>query len=238
MGKGEYMRLRKICLTLLLACGCVCFDASAQDKENPELTKTLAKMDAVSANFKSFTARFVKKHYIALLKEYETPETGEFSHALDKNKDVMIRHETLSPINRIVTIKDGSAVIYTPVAKQAEIRNLGKYKNYVGYLTIGFGQSSAKLREQFVITYEGTEAINGVPCSILTLVPKDAKIASSITSITIWFKQSTGAPTQYKFLDPTGDFQLETFSEEKLNTSIPAGRFEQKFPSGTNVVKY
>jgi outer membrane lipoprotein-sorting protein len=213
------------------------FDTLAQNKENPELIKTLAQMDAVSAKFNSFEAKFTQKQYVALLKEFQTPETGIFYYALDKNREAQIRHEILTPGVLITTIKGGTATRYQPAAKQAFIRNLGDRKDLVAYLATGLGQSSDKLREQFEISYDGTDAVGGEPCSILTLAPKDKNIAASVKSITIWIKKSTGTPAQYKFLEPTNNYLLETFSGEILNGKIPADRFEQKLPAGTEIIR-
>jgi len=233
------MLLRKmpVFAALLLMMLSFRLDSPAQDKENPELAKTLARMDAVSEKFSSFEAKFIQKNYVALLKEFETPETGEFYYALDKNRDVQLRHEILKPGVRIFTIKGDSATIYQPAIKQAQIYNLGARKNLVEYLATGLGQSSAKLREQFEISYDGTEDVGDAPCSVLTFVPKDKSVASSLKSITIWFKQSTGTPAQYKFLEPTKNYMLETFSDEKLNGKIPADKFEQKLPGGTEIMR-
>ena len=233
------MLLRKIPVFAALLLMMLFFqpDSPAQEKENPELAKTLSRIDAVSEKFSSFEAKFTQKNYIALLKEFETPETGEFYYAIDKNNDVQLRHEILKPGVRIFTIKGDAATIYQPATKQAQIYNLGARKNLVEYLATGLGQSSAKLREQFEINYDGTEDVGGNPCSVLTLIPKDKSVASSLKSITIWFKQSTGTPAQYKFLEPTNNYMLETFSDEKLNGKIPADKFEQKLPNGTEIIR-
>ena len=111
-------------------------------------------------------------------------------------------------------------------------------KNLVEYLATGMGQSASKLREQFQITYQGAEAIQGTPCSVLVFVPRNPSAAASIKSITIWFKKLSGIPAQYKFLEPTGDFLLETFSEDKLNEKIPDSKFEQKFSRDVEVLKF
>jgi len=208
-----------------------------QNEENPALEKTLARMDAASAKFSSFEAKFTQKRYLALLKEYETPETGDFYFTKDKNSAVQLRLETRTPGVRIQTINGDSAVVYQPAIKQAQIYNLGNRKNLVEYLATGLGQSSGRLKEQFEINYAGAETVNDAPCSILELVPKDKSAAATVRSITIWFKDSTGTPTQYKFVEPTRDYMIVTFSEEKLNGKIPTNRFEQNLPGGTEILR-
>jgi len=223
--------------TLLLTILSTVFNLRAQDKENQELSKTLAIMDAASEKFSSFEAKLTQKEYVALLKRFEPAETGEFYYVMDKNRAVQLRREILAPGVNITTIKGDSATIYQPATKQAKIYNLGNRGNLVEYLATGLGQSSAGLREQFEIGYDGTEDINGETCSILTLVPKDKSAAASVKSITVWIKNSTGTPAQYKFLEPTNNYILQTFSGEKLNGKIPAEKFEQKLPNGTEILR-
>lgn len=210
---------------------------AVQDKEDPELTKVLSKIDEVSKSFRSFSAKLTQKKYTAVLEEFDTPETGEFCYAFDKDKSVMMRHEVQSPGKRILTIKGDSAVLYQPTVNQAQIYNLGKRKNLVEYLATGLGQSSAKLKEKFYIAYQGIDSISGNSCSVLVFNPKDPKIAASVKSITIWFKKSTGTPAQYKIQEPSGDYLLETFREEKLNGKISDSKFSQKLPGRVEIIR-
>jgi outer membrane lipoprotein-sorting protein len=234
------MQILRVCLCVVLSIAAF-FPGTGkafQSKEDPEIQKTLNKVDEAAGNFRSFTAKFVQKRYLALLKEYETPESGEFYYALARDKSVRMRHEIAAPVQRITTISGASAVVYEPKTKEATEYLLGKRKNLVEYLATGMGQSASKLREQFYITYQGTEAIQGTPCSVLVFVPRNQSAAASVKSITIWFKKLSGIPAQYKFLEPTGDFMLETFSEERLNAKIPDSKFEQKFSRDVEVQKF
>jgi outer membrane lipoprotein-sorting protein len=234
------MKILKVCLYVVLLITAVFFGTgnAFQSKEDPEIQKTLNKIDEVSKDFRSFKARFIRKHYMAILKEYDPPESGEFYYAFAKDKSVLMRHEILTPFKQVTTIKGASAVVYNPVSKEAKVYNLGKKKNLAEYLATGLGQSSSKLREQFHITYQGVEAIQGASCSVLLLAPKSPDAAASVKSITIWFKKSSGSPAQYKFLEPTGDYTMETFSEDKLNEKIPESKFEQKFSRNVDVLKF
>jgi outer membrane lipoprotein-sorting protein len=110
-------------------------------------------------------------------------------------------------------------------------------QNIVEYLALGIGQNSTKLREKFKISYVGSESINKTACSVLSFVPKDPKTAARLESITIWLKAADGTPAQYKFQEPTKDYLLLNFFEEKLNTRIPSSKFEQKLPAGVEIQK-
>jgi outer membrane lipoprotein-sorting protein len=206
------------------------FGFTPQGKDEIELRRTLKQMDVAGKTFKSFVARFSQKKYTAVLKEFDTPETGEFYYTRAKDGSALVRQDTTSPGRRILTVKGDEAINYQPEIKQAQIVNLGNHKNIAEYLAIGIGQSPEKLEKDFYLSHQGSESINGEPCSILQLKPKSPKVASYFSLITLWVKKSNGILLQNKFSEPSGNYTLVTFSDEKLNVKIPDSKFEQKLP--------
>ena len=232
------LRCRNAAAWLLLVLAIAPCASGLQVKRDSELQQTLQLMDAVRKTFRCFTARFSQTKYTAILKEFDTPDKGEFFYSRAKNGSVLLRQEATSPGKKILTVKDDQAIFYQPDIKQAQITNLGKYKNLAEYLAIGIGQSPAKLEESFNISYQGSESVNGAPCSILVLKPKSASVAARFSSITLWVKKSNGLPIQNKFLEPSGDYVLLTFLDEKLNVKIPESKYEQKLPSGVDIQRF
>jgi outer membrane lipoprotein-sorting protein len=231
---------RVVCLwiALLSFSGNAVLGFGMQEKDGSELQKALNKMDEVAKSFRGFSAKFSQKKYTAILEEYDTPETGEFYYAFAADKNVLMRHEITNPGKRILTIKGDTATLFKPVTKEATIYRLGKYKDLSEYLALGIGQRASRLQEKFDISLQGTEPLNGAECYVLVFKPKEAKAAAQVASITIWLKKTSGLPTQYKFLEPNGDYLLVSFFDEKLNPKIPGSKFEQKFGSGVEIVKY
>jgi outer membrane lipoprotein-sorting protein len=208
-----------------------------QGKEDRELQQILNKMDEVAKNFRTFNAKFTQKNYTAVLKEFSAPETGEFYYARTKDGSVLMRHEIMNPGKRILTIKGDTLTVYRPAIKEAQVASRQKMRDIVEYLAIGIGQSSAKLREKFKISYKGSESMDAAKCAVLVFVPKDAKTVAHLASITIWLKESSATPAQYKFQEPSEDYLLISFSAEKVNANIPNSKFEQKLPSGVEPQK-
>jgi outer membrane lipoprotein-sorting protein len=97
------------------------------------------------------------------------------------------------------------------------------------------GQSPGRLRETFNIKHQATEDVGGAPCWVLMLSPRSSAAAAYFSSITLWINKASGVPIQEKLQEPNGDYLLVTFSREKLNAAIPAAKFEQKLPPGTDV---
>jgi outer membrane lipoprotein-sorting protein len=203
-----------------------------QAKSHSGLDVVLRQMEGVGKKFRSFSAKFVQKRYTAALKEFETPESGEFYYARAADGSAMIRQEFMAPAIRILTIKGGTATLYQPGIKQAQIYSLGKNKDKAEYLALGIGQSPAKLQETFDIQLTGFEDVNGAPASVLVLKPKNPKAAALASSVTLWILKTTGIPIQEKLEEPYGDYTLIQFSNEKLNQNIPDSKFDQKLPPG------
>jgi outer membrane lipoprotein-sorting protein len=238
-GRASYTQpvAQMVRAALILSLGLSVSVFGQQGKDDGELHAVLDRMDAVAKNFRTFSAQFTQKHFTAVLKEFSAPDTGEFCYARTKDGSVLMRHEIMNPGKRILTIKGDTLTVYRPAIKEAQIASREKMRDIVEYLALGIGQSSSKLREKFKISYKGTESIDKVKCSVILFVPKDAKTASHLASITIWLKESTATPAQYKFEEPSEDYLLISFSSEKLNAKIPDSKFEQKLPQGVEIQK-
>ncbi len=232
-------RLPPLCLATVLCLfanlGAAGFETAGED--SLELRRAFKKMDAVAGSFRTFVSDFTQNTYTAILEEFGAPQEGMYFYALDKDGSALWRHETTSPAKRILTVKKGTATIYQPGIKQATIYNLGARREYVEYLAVGIGKSSKELQEKFDVSYQGTECIGDSPCFVLFCRPKDPEVAAQVSSITIWLKKSSGTPSQFKIESPSGDYVLETFSNEKLNVGIPDSKFEQKLPKGIDIIK-
>jgi outer membrane lipoprotein-sorting protein len=219
----------------LMAAALCCLAAASlafgQAKEDPELSKIFRQMEIAGKGFLSFSAKLTQKRYTAILKEFGPPESGELFFSRAKDGSSMIREEITKPGKTILTVKDGIATVYRPGIKEAQIINLGKHRDKAEYVAIGVGQPPSELKKTFNVTFQGTESISGALCSILSLKPRDPKVAASYSTITLWVKQSSGIPAQYKLQEPNNDYQLVTFTDEKLNSKIPDSKFEQKLPA-------
>ena len=216
--------------------GCLAVTPFARQAGKPRtVDQVLERMGAVGKAFRSFEANFTQRQYIAVLKEFDSPETGIFRYARAKDGSALLRQEIRTPGVRILTIKGGVATVYQPRINQASIVNLGKNKDKAEYLAMGLGQSPGRLRETFDIDLSGEESIGGETCSVLRLKPKSSATAAFFSSFTLWIKNATSVPIQQKLQEPNGNYLLVTFAKEKLNAPIPASQFDQKLPKGTEI---
>jgi outer membrane lipoprotein-sorting protein len=236
MNKRQVLLLHAITSFMFMAVTLCGF--AQQARQDPELQKTLNQMDSVGKSFRTFTARISQKKYTAVLKEFDTPEAGELYVARSQDGSTLLRRDIATPGKSTLTIKEGTAIYYQPEIKTAQIYDLGKNKDKAEYMAAGIGQSPTNLQREFEITYQGTESVNGTTCSVLLLRPKSQKVAALFASITLWISKSTGLPVQDKFQEPSGDYLLLTFSDEKLNPKIPRSTFDQKLPSGVAIQRF
>lgn len=200
------------------------------------LDQVLERMGSVGKTFRSFQADFTQRQYVAVLKEFEEPESGVFIYARATDGSALIRQEFKAPGHKVLTIKGGAALLYQPSLKQATKYNLGKNKDKAEFLALGVGQAPAKLRETFNIEYRGEEAIDGVPCSVLLLVPKSSSAAAAFFSaITLWIRKSDSLSIQQKLQEPSGDYLINKFSSARLNAKISESQFEQTLPKGVEI---
>lgn len=210
---------------------------SAQSKGSGELEHVLRQMEVTGKSFKNIRAKMTQKKYTAVLQEFDAPETGTFVYSRDADGSALLRQEIRHPAVRILTIKGGTATVYQPRQKLAQVWNLGKNKDKAEYLALGLGQSPGKLRETFHLKYLGAEPVGDGLCSMIELRPKSSAAAAYFSSITLWIKKSNGIPIQQKLQEPNGDYLLVNFAEEKLNTKLDNGLFEQKLPGDTEIQK-
>ncbi len=206
-----------------------------QAKSGQSADRVLERMAAVGKNFHSFSALFTQKKYTALLKEFDAPESGVFMFMRAKDGSALLRQEIKAPGHRVLTIKGGVATLYQPSLNQATLYNLGKNKDKAEYLALGIGQAPIDLHKTFDIDYQGADTLDGAPCSVLVLKPKDPSTASNLASITLWIKNSNNLSIQQKLEEPNGDYLLVKFSSEKLNPQISESEFVQKLPKGVEI---
>ena len=211
----------------------------AQSKDNSELQHVYSQMEAAGRNLHSFYGKIAQKTYTAILKEFGTTETGEFYLARARNGSTMMCRDISSPGKSILTLKGDLATFYQPGLNQATMYHPGKNTDKVAeFLAFGIGKPPTDLQKNYDISYQGEESVGGIPCSVLSMKPKDPKMAKWYSLIFMWVKKSNGIPIQYKMQQPNNDYMLVTFSDEKLNIKIPDSKFEQNLSKKVEILRY
>ena len=229
----EIRKIAAIFIVLLIPVS-VCIGEQADQPE--KLESVLKRMGKASGTFESFAADITTQKYTAILEEFDPPERGQFLYKRDDDGSALIRWEITDPAEKITTVRNDELLIYQPKIKSANRFKLGKNKDKAEYLALGLGQSPSDLEQTYNISYKGSEIVNGVACSVLELKPKDPKVSSIFSIITVWIRDDTGVSAQLKLQEPYQDYLLVNFSNEILNKKINDSTFKQKLPGDVEVL--
>lgn len=190
--------------------------ASAQG----DLTKTLAAMDQSSVNFKSFEANLEWRPYLAVLHDFDTPQSGTFYCQRVGSSTQMGIHFT-QPSPMLLQIKNGIADKWIPGQDQEDRL---KVAGAEGYLALGCGGSGKALADAWNIKDLGPETltIDGKPIVTekLDLVSKDANTRSNFSHITLWMDLSRDIALKQILYQPSGDYRTSLYSNLSYNKSV------------------
>ncbi len=205
-------------------------NAAKPDPRAPGLTgsdRLAALMERVrlqQQEMKTVEARFVQKRESSLLVAPEE-STGTFDYAAPNR----VRWEYVSP-NPISVVIDGPEMTtWYRDLKRADRLKIGRYSNQV-MKYLGASGSMQQLLEYFQITMKVPK--NKTDPYELDLVPKLARIAKRVKSMTIWVDPETFFPSGLKYVEGNGDTTEYQFKDVKINAPISGDRFVLKIPQG------
>ncbi len=199
----------------------------ASSGQTCDLTKTLAQMDAASAQFKSAQADFTWDQFQAVVQEDDLQSGTIYyvRHGAATNMAADIQ----KPAAKKLTFDGSQLLLYTPGTNEELIYSAANNKEQVeGFLTLGFGGSGTDLKKNWDVTCSGTETIAGTPTVMLALVSKQASVRNMFTKVTIWVDPVRAISLKQVFEQPSGDKRTNTFTNIKENVSISPDVFKIK----------
>jgi outer membrane lipoprotein-sorting protein len=215
----------KIYTTLLCLGGALCAGAA------PTVDEVLAKMDAAAPKFNGMSASLSRVTYTSVLDEKST-ETGKIL-LRKRGKDLQVRIDFTKPDPKIVAFRNRKAEIFLPKLNTVQEYDLGKQGDLVDqFLLVGFGTSGRDLKSGYEIKSAGEETIGNQKTWKLELTPTNAKVTDKLRRLELWIDQTGIYPVQQKFLEPSGDYYLFTYSEVKLNPDLSDDDLKLKLPKG------
>ena len=214
--------MRHLSLFALVLTVGVCSAATAED--------VLQKLDQAAPKFTGMAAGLSRTTYTKVLDE-KTVETGTMS--LRKNpKDIQVLITLVKPDEKIVSFRGRKAEVYFPKLKTVQEWDLGKHGNLIDqFLLVGFG-SGRDLRASYGIKYAGEEAVGGQKTHHLELTPTAANVKDKLRRVDLWIADSGAYPVQQRFVQPSGDYYLVTYSDVKLNPALTEEALKLKLPKG------
>jgi outer membrane lipoprotein-sorting protein len=191
-----------------------------------DLEAVLRKLDRAAANFHSATAdsKFdietsdpVPDTEIQTGKVYYERKGADFKAAghiaTINNKRVV----------RIYTYSGGLLMLFDQATDQ--VTRIAKAGQYQSYLMLGFGASGKELADKFDIKYLGSELIDGVKTEKLELVAKDPDVRKNLAKVTIWVDPDRAVSLKQRFDQTPGVYRLCTYTNIRINESLPGDAF-------------
>ncbi len=134
----------------------------------------------------------------------------------------------------VVCCKDGVIQLYEKLIDQ--VTRLSKFSQYKSYFMLGFGASGKELAEKWNIQDDGPEMLNGVQTEKLEMVPKDPAIRKNLPKVTIWIDLETGVNLKQVFDEGQGQYRTCTYTNIRVNRSLPRDAFTFKTDRNTTYV--
>ncbi|MFN7925397.1 MAG: hypothetical protein U0Q16_35185 [Bryobacteraceae bacterium] len=198
--------------------------------QTASLKPVLDRMDASAAGFRSLTANIARVQYTAIIDD-KSEDGGNVSLLKTKGKDVRALVEITRPAPRALALNEHKAEVFNPKANTIQEIDLGKQKGMVDqFLLLGFGVGSKELAKNYAIKYVAEEAVAGQKASKLELTPKSGDVLRHVKKIELWVSDPHGYPVQHKFIEPSGNYWLYTWSNVKLNPGLKPEQLQIKAP--------
>ena len=199
---------------------------------SPGQTDLLARMDQAASAFRTMSASMRSVNHTAVIGTDET-ESGTVLVKRVKANDVRMLTQLTEPDEKAVAFQGGKAEMYLPKAQLVQVYDIGKNKDLLAqFFLLGFGATRAEMTRDFHVQQGGEEAVAGRKAVRLELTPKDQKVLQHLKKVELWITPETGYAVQQKFHQGGGDYRLVTYTDLKINPSIPDSALKLKLPRG------
>ncbi|MDQ2839983.1 MAG: hypothetical protein M3Y72_02880 [Acidobacteriota bacterium] len=215
-------------ILLLLLCFFGAVGLQAQSVE-----AVLSRMDAAAPRFHAMSADIKMLTHTAVIDDTEN-ESGTFKMQRLKGEDVRaILDFSREKDARVIAFLGKIVRIYYPNAKTYQDYDLGKSSDVLNqFLLLGFGSSGRDLAASYHITGEGQEKVAGRETTKLLLVPKSADVGKRLSKVEVWIPNDAAYPVQQKFVEPSENYRIVTYSNIDLTPSFKGNKLDLKVPAG------
>jgi outer membrane lipoprotein-sorting protein len=200
------------------------------------LNDAFARLDKSSQQFHGLAAEINRTVHTAIV-DADDKDSGTIKVKMEKAHEVRMLINFTAPNPQAVSIDSKEATIYNPKIKKAQAWQLAGKKALVEeFLLLGFGASSAALKESYDVTFVGMEKIGADNTWHLQLIPKSKEVLQRLKKAELWIADNTGLPDQQRFVTSSaGDFHLVTYSNVKVNPPLSDGDVKLNLPKGVTV---
>ncbi|HKF46146.1 MAG TPA: hypothetical protein VKB38_02230 [Terracidiphilus sp.] len=204
-----------------------------------DLNSVLKQLNTASQNFRSTSADFEIDVTTTVPIENTDVQKGTVYYQRTGKSFKMAAH--INTINgqeapKIYVYSNGQFALWEG-GNLDQVTTFAKAGKWESYLMLGFGASGTELEQKWDIKYDGDETINGVKTAKLSLVAKDPEVRKNLPKVTVWIDTSRGVSLKQVFDQGQGDTRTCTYSNFKVNQSLPGDAFTYKTDKNTNYVR-
>jgi outer membrane lipoprotein-sorting protein len=198
------------------------------------LQEILSRMDKAAGEFQAMTAQVTHVTHTDVLNEDSPPETGTVTMKKVQPGEVQGKIDFTSPDLKTVTIEKRRVQEYLPKINTLQIFDLDKRGPQLDkFLMIGFGTSGTEIAGAYDVTIVGSEQFSVQAVTQLQLIPKNGEAKQYVKKLVLWIPdQGDPYPLREKIFEPSGDYQLVTYSNLKINPPLQPGALQLKLPAG------
>lgn len=211
--------------------------ASAAAAQIVTLQQVYAQMDASASKFQSVESDISVDRYVAIVQEHST-QSGSYALRRAGGSLEMAMHLGAGSDDpeQFILYKNGEAEVYQPAQKAETVVSAGANRGeFDSMLTTGFGASSKDLMTNWDVTFQGMEAVGGVQCAKLDLVPKQQNVKNNFSHVTVWVDPAQDISLKVVMFQPDGDTRTATYTNIRYNKPANEKTFTLKVPSGVQV---
>ena len=210
---------------------CFCIAALALSLSGETTESILSRMDKAAPSFQGVTADLKMTTYNKVLDD-KTVEYGTLQMQRTKAKETRAVIDFSAQTDaRIIGFEGKNVRMYYPKLDEYTDTSLGKDSNVLNrFLLLGFGTSGKDLAANYTIKNEGTDKANGSAATKLLLTANDNQVKERIEKVEIWVAEGAAYPIQQQFYQPSGNYQLVSYSKVVINPS-GQGRVKLEMPS-------
>ena len=204
-----------------------------------DLKAVLAQLNTAASKFRSTSASFeAVNEQTEPIPNKDTQNGFVYYERKGSSPQLGIRIETEDGrlVPKVIVIKGGVFSMYEKLTNQVTTsKKAGKYESYLSLVSVGSGTD---LEANWNVTYAGPETLNGVKVAKLDLVPKDPDVLKIFRKVTIWVDPERGVSLKQYFDQGQGQSRTVTYSNIKINQTLPSDAFSFKTDSKTQYVNH
>jgi outer membrane lipoprotein-sorting protein len=204
-----------------------------------DLNSVLRKLDAAAANFRSTSADFKFESVMTDPIPETEVQTGAVYYERKSKSFSMAAHIQQvdgKPVQKTYMFSGGEMKLWEGGALN-QVTTFAQANKFESYLMLGFGASGKELEAKWDVKYDGDETVAGVKTAKLELVAKDPGVRKNIPKVIVWLDTARGISLKQYFDEGQGQSRTCTYSNIKVNQSLPGDAFTFPTNGKTQYVK-